>query len=316
LGQRVTDRLLQAALAHWGFADAQPRLIAQRENAVYRVETPDGPVALRLHRPGLRSEAELWSELQWMKMLARNRLMVPAPITASDGSLLLTMNGTMIDVLTWLDGTPMGRDGALSDLPDPAAGFAALGQIMARMHDLADDWTLPPGFRRPAWDGAGLVGDAPLWGRFWENPELSAAQALLLIRARDYARGAFDRVYAKVDYGLIHADLVPENVLLHGDGLRVIDFDDGGFGYRLFDLATAANRAERADPTGSLRDALVKSYRTHRPVDPAALALFQALRSFTYVGWIVPRMDEAGAGPRCARFIADACLRASALLDS
>ena len=57
-------------LAAWGLAGAPCRLVAQRENRVYRVETPDGARALRLHRAGYRSPAELKSELDWMAALA------------------------------------------------------------------------------------------------------------------------------------------------------------------------------------------------------------------------------------------------------
>ena len=38
-------------------------------------------------------------------------------------------------------------------------------------------------------------------------------------------------------FGLIHADLHLENALFDGDAVRVIDFDDCGFGYWLYDLA-------------------------------------------------------------------------------
>ena len=33
-------------------------------------------------------------------------------------------------------------------------------------------------------------------------------------------------------------DLVRENVMVDGDKLQLIDFDDGGFGFNLYDLAT------------------------------------------------------------------------------
>lgn len=40
-------------------------------------------------------------------------------------------------------------------------------------------------------------------------------------------------------YGVLHADLTPENVLVQDGRLLVIDFDDFGAGWYLFDLTAA-----------------------------------------------------------------------------
>ena len=47
------------------------------------------------------------------------------------------------------------------------------------------------------------------------------------------------------DLGLIHADMVHENILIDGSSLVIIDFDYCGFGYRLFDLATALTKKKK-----------------------------------------------------------------------
>lgn len=311
----MTDAALKQALRLWGLADRPCQLIAERENRVYRIEAPQGPVALRLHRPGLRTLAELQSELDWMAALAAGGLTVPRPVPALDGRMVHTVGTIIADVLTWLPGAPMGRDGRLGAQDDLAGAYRELGGQMAQLHRLSDGWTPPQGFVRPAWDRDGLVGERPLWGRFWENPLLTAPQATLLRQARDRAGARLGALAQGADYGLIHADLVPENVLMAPDGPGLIDFDDGGHGFRLFDLATALNRTLRADDPAPLGRALLDGYRAARPIDLDALPLFQALRSFTYVGWIVPRLREAGAEARAARSIALACTMAERLLD-
>ena len=40
-------------------------------------------------------------------------------------------------------------------------------------------------------------------------------------------------------YSMIHADFVAENVLVDEGRVRLIDFDDAGFGWHLFELATS-----------------------------------------------------------------------------
>lgn len=302
----MTDPRLDIARARWALGNAPARLVATRENHVYRVEREGRVMALRLHRPGLRTTAELVSELQWMAALAGGGLTVPVPVPASDGSLCVEAAGSLIDMVSWLDGDPMGRDGALADLADPRVAFYRLGGAMAQLHDVSDRWTPPEGFVRPHWDQDGLVGEAPLWGRFWDSVLLDEGQAALMRTARGLARERLRSIASSADYGLIHADLVPENVLVSGAALCMIDFDDGGFGFRLFDLATSANRADRADPSGGLRQALIDGYLSRRAIDLSELPLFQAVRAFTYAGWISERMNEPGARERAARLVGNA----------
>lgn len=294
LVQLLTEAaLLTAARAHWALGDVPITLIAARENRVFRVDLPDGPAALRFHRKGYRSANELRSELQWMAMLARNDIPVPAPIIAQDGTHLLTHSGTVMDMLTWLDGAP------LSAAPPSEQTYFNLGALTARMQIRADAWNPPSDFTRPTWD---LVGDAPTWGRFWENPALTLQQRRLLEQFRAHATKALADLQTP-DIGLIHADLVPDNVLLHAEQLQPIDFDDGGYGHRLFDLATITFRSRRTDPTGALARATISGYASQRSTDLSALPLFEALRACTYVGWNITRMTEEGGNTRNARFI-------------
>lgn len=295
----MTDPVAQA-LSLWGTDGAGATLLAERENKVYRVETPGGPFALRLHRPGYRTGPELVSELDWMAALAERGIPVAAPVPSRDGALMHEVAGVQCDMLGWLDGTPLAQ--LPVEGPDRASLFARIGAEMAHLHTACDDWQPGPGFTRWAWDADGLLGEAPLWGRFWENPTLPPEDRALMERFRDRARAELARIGDRLDYGLIHADLVGDNILVDGDRLHLIDFDDGGFGYRLFDLATALIKTIEEPDHSMLRAALCDGYLTERRIDLAPLDLFLALRAVTYLGWIVPRMSEPGAEARNARF--------------
>ncbi len=300
------------ALTLWGLSGHSTTLVAHRENQVYRIfATP--PLALRLHRRGMRSKAELLSELDWMAALEARGLSVPRPHPALDGALCQQINGQIVDVLGWLDGVPMATLGRLNPMIDGLAAYRALGQAMANLHLKSDDWTPPSQFQRHAWNAEGLLGEAPLWGRFWENPRLTPGQAALMSRARDKAARMLAALPAP-DYGLIHADLVQENVLIGPGGPHLIDFDDGGFGHRLFDMATVLNFILREPDPEPLQQAFTQGYLASRDIDLTALPLFQAIRAFTYVGWIVPRLSEPGAEARQTRFTALASRMAEALL--
>lgn len=105
---------------------------------------------------------------------------------------------------------------------------------MAEMHTLADRWIPPDGFSRPSWHADGLLGQQPLWGRFWDCEGLSSAQIAALSALRnDLALQLATLPTPAKDFGLIHADLVRENVLVTESGVTFIDFDDAGHGFRL-----------------------------------------------------------------------------------
>ena len=300
------DDPVAQALALWGMAEARAEFVAGRENRVYRVRTEAGAFALRIRRPGYRSDSEIRSELEWLAAMARAGLHVPLPRRALSGALVETVAGHAVDVIGWLDGRPMGQSGAPLALGDPEAVFHRLGGELARLHAACDAWRPPDGFARAQWDRDGLLGDAPLWGRFWANPTLDAETRAVFVRFRDAARAALDGIGPTQDFGLIHADPVRENVLLEGDSLRLIDFDDGGYGFRLFDLATALVKNHDEPEYPAMEAALIAGYRAVRPLDTGALPLFLAIRAASYVGWIVPRLGEDGGRTRNARLVGQA----------
>lgn len=282
----------EAALALWG-GTGLPRLISHRENAVFEVTLHGARAALRLHRPGYRSGAEITSELDWAAALARAGLHVPQPIPALSGALVQTVpnGGPDVSVTTWIDGAPIGEGG--TPLPEGPASVALhfeLGALLARMHDASDAWTPGPSFTRPPWDRAALTGPNPAWGRYWQAPGLSMAEVETLLAAREKVDVLLRT--ATLDTGLIHADALRENVFRSPAGLTLIDFDDSGVGYRLYDLASALSQSIEDPRLQAFADALVAGYCGLRPLPAAEIALlpmFSMLRTFSSAGWVVPR---------------------------
>jgi Ser/Thr protein kinase RdoA (MazF antagonist) len=295
----------------------EPQLIMHRENSVFRVETAAGPAALRIHRAGYHSWASIKSELAWMAHLKANGIAVPEPVPTRNGALLIELNEAgasprIVDLLTWLGGAPLGKTGA------PLAGaaaeqteiFTALGKSMARLHNVSDAWQLPEDFRRHAWNRDGLVGENPFWGRFWEISNCSADETKLLNSIRLRAAQDLEMFTSGgADYGLIHADLVRENILVQDGQIQMIDFDDAGFGFRLFDIATTLFKNRGEPHYEALKSALISGYATLRPLsrrDLEALPLFMLLRALTYLGWGEARKSEPGMAARRQRFKSEA----------
>lgn len=337
---REMQGLAERALERWALDVIRIEAIKVRENAVFRLDLAGGRRAvLRIHRHGYHSNAALESEFAWLRALDFAGIRVPrvigsrrgrdyelVPTDARPGAeadeTLSARDSRQIDVFEWIEGRQLGSveqgiaggTGSIADL------YAQIGIIAARMHNHGQRWPPPPGFHRHAWNAAGLIGEQPLWGRFWELETLQLEQRRVLERARSamaadleaYGRGP-DR------YGLIHADLVPENLLVDGGRICVIDFDDAGFGWYLFELATSLYFITEEDAFHTAREALIHGYRSERALADEALArlpLFLAARGTTYLGWVHTRLGSETAQEMTPFLIERACGFADAYMSA
>lgn len=320
--------LARVALERWPGSYSSISLIKYRENAVFSAIREDGQkVAVRVHRHAYHSDDALRSELQWMQALARDGIEVPPIIPTSDGEVfaIVSVPGIpeprQIDVLGWMTGSPAGSSEEGMEADDAAVGtlFFEAGVLAARMHDQVKAMTLPEGFVRHSWCEDGLIGADPFWGRFWELPQLTADEFALLQEARECAREDLQSFGKHADnYGLIHADFVPENLLVEDGRLKLIDFDDGGFGWHMFDLATALYFNLDHPAYDRMEQSLFDGYRSIRSLpeaDRALLPLFLYLRSTTYLGWVQTRPETQTAKELGPMLIERACLVARRYLD-
>ncbi len=316
---RMREMALEA-LKSWGITDCQPQLIKIRENTVFRVTTADGTdAALRIHRYGYHSDAALQSELSWMRALYRDGIEVPEIVAPPSGALFITSTvesvpeRRQVDMVKWLKGEPLGslEEGLSSAVDDIHRVFAEVGRLVARLHNHAANWQPPPGFVRHAWDVDGLTGEAPLWGRFWEFPDLDKAQRALIERVRHVARSDLIAIDGDSQgYGLIHADFNFDNILLHDGRITAIDFDDCGFGWHLFDLATLSIMFRGSEDFDTVCNAVIEGYRRERPLSDEMLEqmpLFYLVRGLTYLGWIHTRSETKTARDITAEIVDSVC---------
>lgn len=312
------------AMTFWGDRFEVGALLKYRENAVFSVIDADGRKAvLRIHRHGYHADAALRSELHWMQAMKMRGLPVPGIIPADHGALFVTVacdavpEPRQVDMLDWIEGEPLGQidEGRLGD---QSRIYRSIGRLAARLHTETEAFPLPPDFVRHAWDFEGLIGERPFWGSFTGLPALAEPELRLLLAARDKARldlAACDRDPA--NYGLIHADFVPENLMRCGDELALIDFDDAGYGWHMFELATALYFHVGEDHYEDMKAGIFAGYRELRRLDAdqeRRLPLFLFLRSLTYLGWVQTRSETRTAQELTPMLIARACDVARAYL--
>ncbi|BDX29867.1 aminoglycoside phosphotransferase [Mycobacterium antarcticum] len=281
-----------SALAEYDLPpDSTLRLLNLSENATYAVQDAGtgAQSILRVHRKGYHQPDEIESELDWLDALRRNGdVTVPTVLPARDGRRMVTVdqNGIPRHVVHFEMVAGVEPDEETLTVAD----FHTLGQITAALHDHSTTWVRPAGFGRFSWDFQHSLGDRPRWGRWQdatgvgaaESATLSRAVALLERRLKEYGSGP-------EVFGLVHADLRLANLLVDGDDITVIDFDDCGFGWYYYDFGTAVSFFEDDPAVPEWQDAWVTGYRTRRPLpaaDEAMLPTFVLLRRLLLLAWM------------------------------
>jgi Ser/Thr protein kinase RdoA (MazF antagonist) len=315
------DPFAHAALPAFGFSGAaQLSLLSLSENATYRVDDPaDGRVAvLRVHRTGYHPAGAVASELAWLQALRQDEgLATPAVYPAADGREVVDVTVGPLTRQTvlfeWLPGTEPAPD-------QLAEKFELLGGICARMHRHAQSWPRPASFTRFRWDFDCCVGETPRWGRWQDGIGVGQEELHTLGRAADLIETRLRRFgTGPRRFGLIHADMRLANLLVSGDGIRVIDFDDCGFGWYLFDIGASLSFIEHDPRVPELCDAWLRGYRSVLPLpeqDAAEIATFVLLRRLQLVSWVGSHRFADSARQLGADFTQGACELAERYLST
>jgi Ser/Thr protein kinase RdoA (MazF antagonist) len=305
---KVDEKYITAAhraLAAFPVTPSTVDLVWQSENITFRVfdANTQSKYVLRLHRWDYHTLNELNSERAWTLALNDAGITAPHAVLTRSGTHFHTVDipgeaARYAGMTLWLEGTPL-VELLEADASDPAHEdyFRQIGALAATLHTQAGAWPLPDGFERQALDKDGLIGATPFWGNFWEHAQLTDTEKQMMLQMRTRMCEILD-AYGQNErnFGLIHADLHCENILLTEDGVAPIDFDDAGFGWHMYDLAVILF-AERDRPQFEVfKDAVLVGYQSLRPLsktDLDMLPVFILLRAMVLIGWLNQRPELA-----------------------
>jgi Ser/Thr protein kinase RdoA (MazF antagonist) len=284
-GQVARLRRLAARVSRrYGIEPARIELLAHSENTTFRIDTADGGrYVMRIDKPSAsatyprRTVDRVRSEMQWLAAIRRDTgLVVPEPVATREGDLLVSAE---------IEGVPGARTCALFRWVEGrflydglrATHLERVGVFAARLHEYSSKrFVVPEGFtRRVVNDVSPQVVDANISS----FAEVRPAEDQKVVRA------VLERVQQAVaklgegsdEYGLIHGDLHQENYLFHKGEVRAIDFDDCGWGHFLYELTVTLSEVSHRDDYAQLRAALLRGYRSVRPLPEQHEQYFPAL---------------------------------------
>ena len=279
--------ILRRALSVYGLpADTPLTLLNRSENETWRA----GNLILRLHRHGYHTKPEIASELVWLTALqGLPGLNAVQPIPGAQGAV------SEVDGRFLVGFAPIAGQ-ELQPGDDLARWFAPLGEITARLHLQARQWTPPQGFTRKRWDVDTILGPQPHWGHWRQAQGLDAEGATLLNRATETLAAQL-RAYGTgpETFGLIHADLRLANLMVDGNTLTAIDFDDCGFGWWVYDLASALSFIETDPRLPDLIARWCDGYTRIAPLPATDRAMIPALiflRRVLLTAWLATRAES------------------------
>ncbi len=290
----ILARLSIRALSAYAIpGDCISKLINLSENATYRIDhrASGRRWALRIHRHGYHSDVAIRSELAWLQELRSTGVAVtPVPVPGHNGDVLQkvthpsTRHPRNVVLFEWEAGHEPGVE---DDIQKP---MQQLGEVAARMHAQAKTWHRPEWFDRFTWDVDTAIGKAPHWGRWRDGIGMDENRAGLFGETVDLIRHRLAAYGKSADrFGLVHCDLRLANILVDRNTVKVIDFDDSGFSWFMYDAATPVSFYEHLPQAPELIRHWIEGY--HRAgslsqADMDEIATFVMLRRLLLVAWI------------------------------
>ncbi len=223
----VSDRELISFVAEYdiGGVVACKGIAEGVENSNVLLQSEAGTYILTLYEKRVRRQ-DLPFFLGLMDHLARRGIACPTPLKGRDGEVLRELAGRPAAIVSFLKGVWVRRPGAQH--------CAQVGEAMARLHLAATDFAM----RRP--NGLSLAG----WRKLHEAcaGRADEVQAGLGQELADELAELEANWPSGLPWGVIHADLFPDNVFFLDDRLSgLIDFYFACNEVSAFDLAICLN---------------------------------------------------------------------------
>ncbi len=272
-------------------------LLELSENMTCLLTDGNNKYILQVNRLGYRTDAQLEGEFAWLRELNEETGLKTARVfTGNNGRTRQTFvspEGTRYNysLQEFLPGIK------LRDLDESRIlqHLTLVGETAARLHlqSIKRSKTSEP-VEAFKWDIDEIVSPTARWGYYKDYPGLNDEQCSVLARMEAVIRNELEKYGRRSDrYGLIHADIHANNILINDNQLAVIDFDDCGYGWYLYDLGSAVSKFSYG--LHDMLRSLVSGYERLRPLteeDKQIIPAMVMLRRLARLGWLASHSEN------------------------
>ncbi|OKP92667.1 phosphotransferase enzyme family protein [Paenibacillus sp. P32E] len=265
--------IAKEALSNYSITCKSIDFIAQSGNTIYKITDLDNnSYSLRLHISKGDALESFWSkpevihsEMIWLHALALDTdLTLPSPYKNTCGEFITNVNNTSCTLLQWVEGEQKPFILTIDDAK-------YIGEMTGKLHRQASNWQIPSLFERPVFDSSRILQSL---GKLRERAnagllhtsdtellQIAGEQVITMMNSMERTSG---------NWGMIHADLIPSNIVFHENEARPIDFGACGFGYYLVDLGWTFSYIHP-----SFREQLLKSYSKYHSLPDNYIELLE-----------------------------------------
>lgn len=228
LEQLFTDDLLEKAMSMYKLTIGQSKKLGDFENYVFEVYKQDKPFILRLTHSSHRLEDDVLAELNWIRFLHTEGVMIPG--------CLPSVNGRLVEVIQVKDsffyaclfekasGEAVRPEHFCVDL------YEEWGKVIGKMHQATTRYTIEKGDpKRPEWYEEELLIDIDKY--------IPKKDSYIVRRTEQIFKELKQLPQDKNNYGLIHSDIHSGNFFYDGNNISVFDFDDCTYHWFISDIA-------------------------------------------------------------------------------
>ena len=287
------EELVGISLKLWDIPEnVSVELLNVSENFTYLITNSEGfKAVLRVHRENYHSRRSIECELSWIDALSKSRLVeTPSYFLGKDGAAIQECSLGGRSGLRYLVLFHFVNGSAPDENENSEIFYEELGQLAGNCHNHVLSWKRPTNFERLTWDIDTIFGNNAHWGNWRLAPEVTTEvkdkleRVELKIRERllDYGK-------SEKRFNLIHADMRLANLLIHKGRTKLIDFDDCGFGWFMYDFASAVSFIEDNPRLPHFKSAWIKGYKSVRDLsteDENEIDTFIMLRRMALLAWI------------------------------
>lgn len=224
---------------HWNIPQyAHLTLLNYTENATFKVTWDVNQIlVMRIHRIWYTSMNTIRSEISWIKSLLESKIKVPSPIETTGGDYIVSVDTIFgrryVDCQRYEEGQTLCFNEDVN--------FEKIGEMLGNIHNNSSMFKKPKYYSRIDWDydktfshNNNFHNELYLMNKYLsidEKRDIQSAALLIKHRLETYGKNSNN-------YGLIHSDCRFANILKRDDEYILLDFDDCGDGWYMYDLAS------------------------------------------------------------------------------